>query len=74
MSAVLQQNRATVFEVKGNSMTEYRISGSFLAVLDAITSAFRNYPAAGYGTRVHNISLGNGGEFEARISRSNSCD
>lgn len=74
MSAVLKANRPTVMERSGVQVTEYTIVGSLDAVLDGIKSLFRNYPAAGYGTYVHSISMQNYSDFTARVSRSNSCD
>lgn len=67
-------DEAVVQERPGVSMTEYRIVGELAAVFRAITGLFRQYNPMGYGTRVHEIAVGDGGQYAARVSRSNSCD
>jgi hypothetical protein len=69
---------AKIEPVRGNSCTEYRITGRLDAVFAAIESLFTNYHPHGYGTRVHAIDMGYGGKddglYIARVSRMNSCD
>jgi len=59
----------------GVSMTEYRITGELVHVLNAVEALFGQYDAHGYGTRVHAIELSaQGPHYVARMSRSNSCE
>jgi hypothetical protein len=59
----------------GVSMTEYRITGELVHVLNAVEALFGQYDARGYDTRVHAIELSaQGPHYVARMSRSNSCE
>ena len=77
MSAVLRDDVSTavVTPRRGVSSTEYLVSGTLESVLEAIRKMFEEYPAAGYGTYVHAICLGNNySTYTARVSHSNSCE
>lgn len=55
--------------------TKHTIRGGLDDVLDGVHATFANYHPLGYGTRVtlmHHI--GDGGPYEAIVSRQNSCD
>jgi len=59
----------------GVSMTEYRITGELVHVLNAVEALFGQYDARGYDTRVHAIELSAQGPlYVARMSRSNNCE
>ena len=67
---------ATVNEQRVNSSTEYRIEGDLGAVFREITRIFKEWPAFGYGTRVHKIEAVSfkNGMYAALVSRANSAD
>jgi hypothetical protein len=64
---------AAVEERRGVAVTEYRIAGDLQPVLQAIAKLFSDYHPMGYGTRVHSVAL-EGMQYQARVSRANSCD
>lgn len=59
---------------RGVSQTEYRMTGELRSIFSAIEDLFRRWPAAGYGTRVHEIEEQPSGRYAARASHANSCD
>lgn len=63
-----------VEEKRGCQSTEYRIRGPLQGVFRKIEGLLIEYHPCGYGTYVHSISTDNGVIYNARVSRSNSCD
>jgi len=59
---------------RSHSFTEYKITGAFDSVCNAIATLFSEYDPRAYGTKVRSIEMNTDGSYIAQMWRSNSAD